>query len=91
MNLGEKLISLMRGEADDTILDQYERQRRSVAIDHVQAQTIRNKKVLAERDPTIRKQNHDELRRTAEDPKKAREFILRTSMINMVRQANAIA
>ena len=90
MNLGEKLIALMRGEADESILDLYERQRRSIAIGHVQAQTIRNKKVLAEKDPAVRKQNHEELRRTAADPKLAREFILRTSMITMVRQANAI-
>jgi 3-(3-hydroxy-phenyl)propionate hydroxylase len=91
INLAGKLITLMRGEGDDDLLDRYERQRRNVAIEHVKAQTMRNKKVLTEKDPVVRKQNHDDLRRTAADPKKAREFILRTSMINMVREANAIA
>jgi 3-(3-hydroxy-phenyl)propionate hydroxylase len=91
INLGDKLIALMRGEADETLLDRYERQRRHVAIEHVKAQTMRNKKVLTEKDPAVRKHNHDELRRAAADPKKAREFILRTSMITMVREANAIA
>jgi 3-(3-hydroxy-phenyl)propionate hydroxylase len=52
---------------------------------------MRNKKILTEKDPAVRKQNHDELRRTAADPERARAFILRTSMINMVREANAIA
>jgi 3-(3-hydroxy-phenyl)propionate hydroxylase len=90
INLGEKLIAIMRG-ADDTLLDQYERQRRHVAIAHVQAQTMRNKKVLDEKDPVVRQKNLDDLRRTASDPVKAREFLLRTSMITMVREANAIA
>ena len=91
INLAEKLITLMRGEGDDDLLSRYERQRRHVAIEHVKAQTMRNKKVLTEKDPAVRKQNHDDLRRTAADPKKARDFILRTSMITMVREANAIA
>jgi 3-(3-hydroxy-phenyl)propionate hydroxylase len=91
INLGEKLITLMRGEGGEELLDRYERQRRHVAIEHVKAQTMRNKKVLTEKDPAVRKHNHDELRRTAADPKLARDFILRTSMITMVRQANAIA
>ena len=55
-----------------------------------QAQTIRNKKLLAERDPAVRKKNHDELRRQSEDPKLAREFLLRTSLIQSVRDAAAI-
>ncbi len=32
-------------------LDRYERQRRHVAVKHTQAQTIRNKRLLEERDP----------------------------------------
>ena len=39
-------------------------------------ETIRNKRVLAEKDPAVRKKNHDELRRTAEDPKLARALPL---------------
>jgi 3-(3-hydroxy-phenyl)propionate hydroxylase len=91
INLADKLIAMARGEADDSVLDRYERQRRHVAIAHTQAQTIRNKRLLAERDPAVRKRNHDELRRTAESPKLAREFLLRTALFESLREADAIA
>ena len=78
-NLADKLIRILRGEAGEEILDRYERQRRHVALQHTQAQTIRNKRLLAEKDPAVRAKNHDELRRTAEDPVLARAFLLRSS------------
>src|SRR4029453_336141 len=43
-NLAENLVSILRGEADADVLDRYERQRRHVALQHTQAQTIRNKR-----------------------------------------------
>ena len=67
-NLADKLIAIFRGEADDDVLDRYERQRRHVAIKHSQADTIRNKRLLAEKDPAVRKKNHDQLRRTVGRP-----------------------
>src|SRR5438876_3673240 len=90
-NLAEKLTKVLRGEAGDDLLDRYERQRRHVAVQHTQAQTIRNKRLLAEKDPAIRQRNHDELRRTAEDPKLARAFLLRSSLIESLREAEQIA
>jgi 3-(3-hydroxy-phenyl)propionate hydroxylase len=90
-NLADKLAAILRGEADERLLDRYERQRRHVAIQHTQAQTIRNKRVLTEKDPAVRRKNHDELRRTAEDPKLARAFLLRTSLIESLREAERIA
>ena len=89
-NLAEKLVSILRGEADADILDRYERQRRHVALQHTQAQTMRNKRLLAEKDPAVRRKNHDELRRTAEDPKLARAFLLRSSLIESLREAEQI-
>ncbi len=89
-NLADKLIAILRGETSDDVLDRYERQRRHVAIQHTQAETIRNKRVLAEKDPAVRKANHERLRRTAEDPKLAREFLLRTSLIESLREADQI-
>jgi len=91
MNLGEKLIRIWRGEAGEELLDLYERQRRTIAVDHVKAQTIRNKKLLTEADPQVRRKNHDELRRSAENPKLAREFLMRASMFDSLRHANSIA
>jgi 3-(3-hydroxy-phenyl)propionate hydroxylase len=90
-NLAEKLVSILRGEAHADILDRYERQRRHVALQHTQAQTMRNKRLLTEKDPAVRRKNHDELRRTAEDPKLARAFLLRSSLIESLREAEQIA
>jgi 3-(3-hydroxy-phenyl)propionate hydroxylase len=89
-NLADKLTAILRGEADEDVLDRYERQRRHVAITHTRAQTIRNKRLLAETDPAVRKRNQDELRRTAEDPVRARVFLLRASLIESLREAEAI-
>jgi 3-(3-hydroxy-phenyl)propionate hydroxylase len=89
-NLADKLIGILRKETDDGVLDRYERQRRHVALAHTQAQTIRNKRLLAEKDPVVRRKNHDELRRTAEDPKLARAFLLRSSLIESLREAERI-
>lgn len=90
-NLADKLVKILRGEEDEDILDRYERQRRHVAIQHTQAQTIRNTRLLAEKDPAVRKRNQDELRRTAEDPVRARAFLLRASLIESLREAEQIA
>ena len=90
INLADKLIAISHGEADDSVLDRYERQRRHVAVAHTQAQTIRNKRLLMEQDPLVRRRNHDELRRTAEDPKLARKFLLRTALFESLKEAEAI-
>ena len=91
IDLADKLIKIMRREIGDEVLDRYERQRRHVALQHTQAETIRNKRVLAEKDPAVRRKNHEQLHRTAEDPKLARAFLLRTSLIESLREAEQIA
>ena len=90
VNLAAKLSSVLHGDADDGVLDRYVRQRRHVAVAHVQAITIRNKKLMAEADPDTRRRNRDELRRAADDPVLAREFLLRASLISSVREAAEI-
>jgi len=89
-NLAEKLGRIWRGEADESVLDLYARQRSHIAVQHTQLQTIRNKKLLAEKDPAVRRKNHEELRRQAEDPKLARQFLLKSSLITSVREAATI-
>jgi 3-(3-hydroxy-phenyl)propionate hydroxylase len=91
INLADKLIAMARGAADDAVLDRYERQRRHVAVAHTQAQTIRNKRLLAEKDPAVRQRNHDELRRTADGSALARQYLLRTALFESLREADAIA
>jgi len=90
-NLAEKLVRVWRGAADESLLDRYERQRRKIAIDFVQANALRNRESLRETDPALRAKRHDELRRTAADPKQARAFLLRSSMIQALREAEGMA
>lgn len=87
VNLAEKLSKVMRGEAPDDLLDLYSRQRRKVAIDYVQAQTIRNKKMLEERDPSVRQRNQNELRRAAEDPRASRNFMRQAALLESLKAA----
>jgi 3-(3-hydroxy-phenyl)propionate hydroxylase len=89
-NLADKLVKILRKEAGEDTLDRYARQRRHVAVQHTQAETMRNKRVLAEKDPAVRQRNHDQLRRTSEDPKLARAFLLRSSLIESLREAEQI-
>ena len=67
------------------------RQRRAANVEFVQAQSIRNKQLLEERDPDVRAARFDELRRTAADPARARDYLLRSSMIWSVRRAESVA
>ena len=90
VNLGEKLVAILDGRSGLEVLDRYTRQRRHVAVNHTTAQTARNKKLLEEKEPEMRKLNHDRLRRTAADPALAREFLLRTSLMKSVQEAAMI-
>jgi 3-(3-hydroxy-phenyl)propionate hydroxylase len=90
VNLGEKLAPVWRGEADTSLLDRYVRQRRAVCIEEVQRMSIRNKRIMEERDPDVRRQHLAELVSIANDPDQAREFLLASSMISGVRKAAEI-
>jgi 3-(3-hydroxy-phenyl)propionate hydroxylase len=91
INLGDKLADLWHGRAEASVLDRYTRQRRKAQVDYVQAQTIQNKKSLEEKDPAIRRQHLDELRRTSEDVALHKKFLYRSSLIDSLNSANAVA
>jgi 3-(3-hydroxy-phenyl)propionate hydroxylase len=90
MELVDTLHQVITGKAGDDLLDRYTRRRRTLNIEFVQEQTILNKKRLEERDPDARRARFDELRATAEDAKKHKEFLLRTSLIASVRKAQRL-
>jgi 3-(3-hydroxy-phenyl)propionate hydroxylase len=85
-NLAEKLGRVILDGAPDSLLDLYGLQRRTVATEFVQQQSIENKKRLEARDADTRKRNLDELSAIAADPARARQFLLRTSMIASQRR-----
>jgi len=84
VNLVEKLKSVWHG-APLELMGRYERQRRKVAIETVQAQALRNRAILNETDPEKRRAYHDELRATVDDPKKHLGYVMRSSMLQSLR------
>jgi 3-(3-hydroxy-phenyl)propionate hydroxylase len=90
INLAGKLARVMHGEADESLLDLYSRQRRHAAVKYVQAQTIANKRLMEERDPAVRERNFDELRRTAENLETAKSYMRRAALFDSLRDAAAV-
>jgi 3-(3-hydroxy-phenyl)propionate hydroxylase len=91
VNLAEKLSLVMRGESGEELLDLYDRQRRHVAREYIQTQTIANKKLMEERDMAARQAMFDELRRTADDPQAARGYMRRAALLHSLQMADAIS
>ncbi len=90
INLGEKLMMIDRGEANDDILDLYDRQRRIICKNFVQEQSITNKKAIEAQDLEAHKKQKEKYMRTAADPELAKPFLMRTSMIDSVRESYEI-
>jgi 3-(3-hydroxy-phenyl)propionate hydroxylase len=91
VNIAEKLGPVwLNGGDHQSAFALYQAQRRPTNIKAVQAMSIRNKKLLEERDPAVRRQRQDEIRAISRDPVKARAFLMETSMIRSVREAAAI-
>jgi 3-(3-hydroxy-phenyl)propionate hydroxylase len=90
VSLATNLIRVLDGAEDEGALDRYVRQRRHVAVKHVQTATIANKQAMEQRDPEVRRKYRDEMQRAAEDPALARKFLMRTSLIDSLRDAALI-
>ena len=90
MNLTEKIHQVCRGDKPATELDRYDRQRRALAHEYIQSQTIANKKRLEATDETERKKNIEELQKTATDPEKARAWLLRSSLLESLEKSETI-
>jgi 3-(3-hydroxy-phenyl)propionate hydroxylase len=82
---------VIRGEAREDILDQYDLHRRPLNIEFVQQQTIANKKRMDEKDPAARQKDQEQLRRTADDPASHRAYVRRASLIESVRKREGVA
>jgi 3-(3-hydroxy-phenyl)propionate hydroxylase len=88
-NLSEKLAQVMQG-ADPALLERYERQRRPVALEQIIAQAGGNRARMQERDMEKRRVSLRQLQAVAADPSRALQHLLRTSMIEGLRDAETI-
>jgi 3-(3-hydroxy-phenyl)propionate hydroxylase len=89
-NLVERLIRIRDGADADLELDHYDRQRRLICSRFIQEHTMMNKKLLEAKDPELQRKRQDEFMRTAADPELALKFLLKTSMIQSLREAAQI-
>ena len=81
---------VIRREAPESVLDEYDRHRRPLNVEFVQQQTIANKKRMEEKDPAARARDFDRLRRTASDPAAHRAYVRRASLIESVKKRAAV-
>lgn len=84
-NVCDKLARLWRGDGGEELLDLYTCQRRAATIEQVQAMSIRNTRMIEERDPDV--QRARELIAVAADPVRAKQHLLNTSMISGLRRS----
>ncbi|MCA0922011.1 FAD-dependent oxidoreductase [Pseudooceanicola nanhaiensis] len=89
-NLAEKLAAVAAGESD-ALLDLYEAQRRPIARDDILAQADENRRRMNTTDPEERLNHLRRLQGISADPAKAREFLLRSSMISGLRRMAELA
>jgi 3-(3-hydroxy-phenyl)propionate hydroxylase len=88
-NLADKLSRVWHGD-DPALLDLFSRQRRHVASAFLQTMTIANKQALEETDPVSRAKRLQDMRETVADPVRAKNYLMRTSMLESVRVAASI-
>jgi 3-(3-hydroxy-phenyl)propionate hydroxylase len=88
-NLAGKLARVLVDSAPDSLRDLYNRQRRTVAVDFVQEQSIANNERLEAKYPEARRRNFEDLAAIAVDRARARQYLLRSSVL--ARQARVTA
>ena len=89
VNLAEKLTSVWRGSPLEN-MGRYERQRRKVAIETVQAQALRNRAILNAENEHQRSAYYKELQDIVADERKHKEYVMRSAMITSLRELEKV-
>jgi 3-(3-hydroxy-phenyl)propionate hydroxylase len=86
MNLTARLVEVWRGTKPEAELDRYDLQRRLVTKEHVEKQSIQNKKNLESQGPEFR----NKLLEIAADRERTYQYLLSVSMIGSLRRAEEL-
>lgn len=91
-SLCDKLVQCLEKGHDEKLLDLFDRQRRAITHNFIQAQTIQNKAMMERNDADGHKQQQQlqHMRDVQNDPAKRREFLLRQAMFQSLDDARAI-
>jgi 3-(3-hydroxy-phenyl)propionate hydroxylase len=91
-NLTEKLIDIIQNAAPaDAALDRYDRQRRTIMHEFVQAQTMRNKAMLETSSADAQRANQREMEAILANDRRRRDFLATQAMLKSLERAKAIA
>lgn len=87
MDAARRIVRIVREGADaEAELATYDRVRRTVAVEYVQADTQRNTDRLREKEEAVRLRHQADMRELAADPEKARAYIRRVSLLESVQR-----
>ncbi|MBC7519660.1 MAG: FAD-dependent monooxygenase [Sandarakinorhabdus sp.] len=91
INLAEKLpLIIHEGAEAAPLLARFDRQRRTVMHNFIQAQTIANKKLMEASDPVAREEYYGGIRDLNADPDRRREYMYTQAMFKSLDDAAAI-
>ena len=94
LNLANALVRVLHGDTGGVapleLLARYERQRKPVAQQQIIQQAAANRERMRERDPDKRRAALQAMQRITQDPVRLRAHLLRSSMIEGLRQAAAV-
>jgi 3-(3-hydroxy-phenyl)propionate hydroxylase len=91
-NLTDKLATVWSGDdaPGEPLLDLYDRQRRTVAQEYLQRQTIENKNNIGQKDPVEREKFYQGMRDTVADPERLLQYLRRVTMMEGFERAASI-
>jgi len=92
-NLTEKLKQIWLGADENNysdLLSLYSRQRKPIAEQQIIKQADENRKRMTEKDHEKRQKSLEEMRKISVDPKRCRDFLLKSSMFEGLHQAASI-
>ena len=89
--LAAALIDIANGAPPEHQLARYERRRRPIAAEEILAQADANRRRMNTVDPAARAAQLSDLKQVAANPDKARAFLRKSSMIDGLRRAEAMA
>ena len=75
-NLAEKLKEILGSSAKIELLDRYDRQRRTIMNDFIQAQTIRNKRMIEESGDKHQQSEWERMRKIHGDDEERKKYML---------------
>ena len=90
INLGEKLIAILKRGASPGLIELYHRQRHKVTTEFVQNQTIENTRMMKAGWGSARTERREQMQRLLRDDELRYQFLLRQSMFTSLKDAAAI-